>query len=91
MLKQWCVYIVRCNDGSLYTGMTNDIERRILEHNALGGGAKYTRSRQPVELVYMEKVASRSVAAKREYLIKKMPLVEKRRLADGLKTEKSDP
>lgn len=80
MLNQWCVYICRCNDGTLYTGITNDIERRISEHNADKCGAKYTRSRQPVELVYEEKVKSRSVAAKREYQIKRMPLPEKRAL-----------
>ena len=80
MLKQWCVYICRCNDGTLYTGITNDIERRISEHNAGKCGAKYTRSRQPVELVYVEKVENRSMAAEREYQIKRMPLAEKRAL-----------
>jgi putative endonuclease len=83
--KQWCVYIVRCEDGTLYTGITNDIERRIAEHNSDNGGAKYTRSRQPVELVHMEIVESRSAAAKREYQIKRMPLVEKRRLVNESK------
>ena len=87
MLKQWCVYICRCNDGTLYTGITNDIERRISEHNGGNGGAKYTRSRQPVELVYMKKMENRSMAAKREYQIKRMPLIDKRRLVDESKNE----
>jgi putative endonuclease len=80
--KQWCVYMVRCDDGTLYTGITNDIERRISEHNSDKGGAKYTRPRQPVELVYMAIAESRSAAAKREYQIKRMPLIEKRRLVN---------
>jgi putative endonuclease len=83
MPKQWCVYILRCEDGTLYTGITNDIERRVTEHNSDNGGAKYTRPRKPVERVYMEPVESRSAAAKREYQIKRMPLVEKRRLVTG--------
>lgn len=82
MLKQWCVYMVRCNDGTLYTGITNDVERRVAEHNSDNGGAKYTRGRQPVELVHMEIVESRSAAAKREYKIKRMSLAEKRQLAN---------
>lgn len=76
MPKQWCVYICRCNDGTLYTGITNDIERRLTEHNNGNGGAKYTRPRRPVELVYAEIVDTRSMAAKRKYQIKRMPLIE---------------
>jgi putative endonuclease len=65
------VYIVRCNDGSFYTGITNNLERRLLQHNGLAwGGAKYTRAKRPVELVYVEKYPSRKEAAKREYEIK---------------------
>ncbi len=82
MSKQWCVYIVLCRDGTLYTGITNDIERRIAEHNSAIGGAKYTKPRQPVKLVYMENAESRSTAAKREYRIKRMPLAEKRKLLE---------
>lgn len=89
MIKQWCVYMVRCNDGTLYTGITNDIERRVLEHNAETGGAKYTRARQPVALVYVENVESRSIAAKREYQIKRTPLIEKKRLVDASKSDNS--
>jgi putative endonuclease len=63
------VYIVECADGSLYTGYTTDVERRVAEHNA-GTGAKYTRGRTPVELVYKESFAGRSAAMSREHEIK---------------------
>ena len=66
------VYIVRCRDGSLYTGWTNDLKKRIEAHNA-GCGAKYTKSRRPVELVYFESFESKSEALKREAAIKKLP------------------
>lgn len=77
----WFVYIVCCSDGSLYTGITTDLERRIAEHNSERGGARYTRSRRPVRLVYRETAESRSGAARREYRIKRMPLSEKKKLA----------
>src|SRR4051794_18044610 len=65
------VYIVRCNDGSLYTGVTNSLERRIRQHNGeLWGGARYTRGKRPVEFVYIEKTSSRKEACKREWEIK---------------------
>lgn len=63
------VYIIECDDGSLYTGYTTDVARRIEEHDA-GEGAKYTRGRTPVKLVYKESFDSRSVAMSREYEIK---------------------
>ena len=65
----WKVYIVRCSDDTLYTGVTKDLDRRIEEHNS-GSGAKYTRSRTPVELVWSETKPSRSEAQKREHEIK---------------------
>lgn len=65
------VYIVRCSDGTLYTGYTTDVERRVAEHNA-GTGAKYTRGRRPVRLVYKEAHASVSEAMQREYAIKQL-------------------
>ena len=69
----WFVYIVRCADGTLYTGMTKDVARRVAEHNALGmAGASYTRGRRPVVLLYTEVLASRSAAARREYAIKQL-------------------
>jgi putative endonuclease len=65
------VYIVKCNDGTLYTGITSSLERRLLQHNGkMWGGAKYTRNRGPVELMYVEKYGTRSEAAQREYEIK---------------------
>lgn len=74
------VYIVRCSDGSLYTGWTTDIERRISAHNT-GKGAKYTRSRRPVELVHLESFEEKTAAQKRERMIKKLSAAEKRKLA----------
>jgi len=74
----WQVYIVRCADDSLYTGIARDLERRIAEHNADNGpGASYTRSRRPVTLVYREFAADRSAASKREYQIKQLSRAEK--------------
>lgn len=66
------VYIVRCNDNSLYTGITTDIIRRVYEHNKTKKGAKYTKSRRPVSLVYSKLVENRSIAQKEEYKIKKL-------------------
>jgi UV DNA damage endonuclease len=65
----WFVYLLRCADGSLYTGITNDLPRRVEQHNA-GIASRYTRSRLPVVLVYQEAQASRSLALKRELAIK---------------------
>ena len=75
------VYIVRCADDTLYTGIATDLERRIEEHNSSDKGAKYTRARRPVSLVYSEEYVDRSSASKREYEIKKkMSRVEKLKL-----------
>ena len=84
----WYVYIVRCNDGTLYTGVTTNPTRRISEHNSSRGGSRYTRTRRPVELVYVETGASRSVVCKREYQIKKLSLAAKNNLIK--KTEKGE-
>jgi putative endonuclease len=67
----WHVYIVRCVDGTLYTGVSTDTDKRVSEHNR-GRGARYTRSRRPVELVYLEPAASRGDALRREREIKRM-------------------
>ena len=67
----WHTYIIKCNDGSLYTGITTDLEKRIAAHNA-GKGAKYTASRRPIQLLYREEAANRSEASKRENTIKKL-------------------
>jgi putative endonuclease len=76
----WCVYIVRCSDGTLYTGITNDLEKRIVAHNSEKNGARYTRSRRPVQLVYSVQAGSRSAAAKLEYQLKKKQAAEKKRM-----------
>ncbi len=78
-MKAWYVYILRCVDGTLYTGTTDDIPRRVAMHNA-GKGAKYTRGRGPVELVYSENAESYSAALKREYAIKQLTRQEKLKL-----------
>ena len=79
MDKNWYLYILRCGDGTLYTGITTDVEKRLEQHRT-GKGAKYTRGRQPLELVYREKCGDHSTALKREYEIKKMPRDAKMRL-----------
>jgi putative endonuclease len=80
MPKQWFVYVLRCSDDSLYTGICTDVTRRLGEHNAGGvKSAKYTRVRRPVNLEYQEECIDRSSAAKREYAIKK--LTRKKKLA----------
>ena len=83
----WLVYMVRCRDGSLYTGITTDIRRRIHEHNTGTGGAKYTRGRRPVTLVYTESFSTRSQASIREYTIKKMQTSKKHQLIHSRELE----
>ena len=79
--KKWLIYILECRDGSLYCGITNNIEKRLKQHKGENkGGAKYTRSHWPCKLVYEEKSASQSEALKRELSIKKMSKVEKQAL-----------
>ena len=70
------VYLLRCGDGTLYTGFTNDLARRLAAHNA-GKGAKCTRGRRPVELVYWESFSNKSSALRREYAIKQLPRRQK--------------
>ena len=77
--KAWSLYLVRCADGSLYTGITNNVTRRCQQHNA-GTASRYTRSRLPVELIYQESHVSRSVALKRELAVKAMSREEKESL-----------
>ncbi|ELZ95092.1 putative nuclease [Haloferax mucosum ATCC BAA-1512] len=76
------VYVLRCSDGSLYTGYTTDVERRVAEHDA-GTGAKYTRGRTPVELVHVEEFDSKSAAMSREYEIKQLTRAEKLTLIES--------
>jgi putative endonuclease len=76
----WMVYLARCRDGTLYTGITTDPERRLKQHNQ-GLGAAYTRSRLPVTLVYREPAGSRSQALRREHAIRSLPRAAKEALA----------
>ena len=78
---KWSVYILRCADGTLYTGIAPDVEKRIALHNA-GKGAKYTRGRGPVELVYQEELEDRASASKREHAIKQLSRAEKLHLIE---------
>lgn len=72
----WSVYIVQCSDSSLYTGSSPDVEKRVIAHNS-GTGAKYTKTRRPVRLVYSEKMADKSAALKREWAIKQLSRAQK--------------
>ncbi len=79
MAKNWFVYMVECRDGTYYTGVSNDLNHRVEQHN-LGNGAKYTRARGPVSLVYREQCADHSAALKREFAIKKLTRSQKKKL-----------
>lgn len=79
-MKTWFVYVVRCNDESLYCGVSTDVTRRTYEHNFTRKAAKYTRSRRPVSLVFQSKSLTRSEAASIEAKFKKLPTKQKRRL-----------
>ena len=74
------VYILECNDRSLYTGITKDVNKRLDEHNTKDTGAKYTKARRPVKLLYQESSENRSTASKREYQIKKLTRLKKLQL-----------
>ena len=80
-------YILKCKDGSLYTGWTNDLEQRVAAHNT-GKGAKYTKARRPVELVYFEEFETKEQAMKREYAINQMARKDKLELVR--RKEKAD-
>ena len=81
MEHTWKLYMLRCGDGSLYTGITTDVEKRFAAHNG-GKGAKYTRSRRPLELVYTEECGDHSAALKRELEIKRLTRIEKLKLIE---------
>jgi putative endonuclease len=87
--KIHAIYILKCADGTLYTGYTTDVTKRISEHNGEGAtqsarsaGAKYTRGRRPVKLVYNESFSTRSAALQREYAIKQLSRLEKQQLIE---------
>lgn len=75
-MGSWCVYYLRCADGTIYTGMTNDLEKRLATHNS-GQGAKYTSTRLPVRLIGFEPFKTRSEAASREWHVKQLSRIEK--------------
>lgn len=78
----WYVYMLACADGSLYTGIAADVDKRFAAHKS-GRGAKYTRSHPPVAVVYREACGDKSAALRREAAIKKLPRAEKLKLAEG--------
>lgn len=84
-MENWKLYILRCKDGSLYTGITTDVEKRLAAHRA-GKGAKYTRGRSPLELVYQENCGGHSAALKRELAIKALPREKKEKLIKSPQT-----
>ncbi len=80
----WYVYMVRCRDNSLYTGITTDIKRRLEQHRGeRKGGAKYLRGKAPLVLVYRKRIGTKSCALRREYMIKKMSRQQKSKLIKG--------
>ncbi len=81
MATVWYVYMLLCADKTLYTGITTDLNRRLLEHNSSPKGAKYSKTRRPVVLIWSEKQPNRSEAAKREWAIKQLTRSEKERLS----------
>ena len=84
MEAKWYLYILRCGDGTLYTGITTDVPKRLEQHRT-GKGAKYTRGRSPLEVVYREECGSHSEALKRELAVKKLTREQKEVLIRGQK------
>jgi putative endonuclease len=76
-MPEWSIYLLRCADGSVYTGIATDVSRRISEHEQGKRGAKYLRGRGPFELVYQRAVGDRSIATKIEYRVKQLARIEK--------------
>ncbi|MES9899345.1 MAG: GIY-YIG nuclease family protein [Sedimenticola sp.] len=81
-MNDWYVYLLRCRDNTLYTGVTTDPQRRLHEHNHTAKGARYTRARRPLELVYSEQVEDRATACRREWEIRQLSAVAKRTLIE---------
>jgi putative endonuclease len=81
-MAEWYLYMIRCRDGSLYTGISTEVLRRLEEHRGTGNkGARYLRGRGPLELVYTEKIGFRALALKAEHKVKKLPKSRKEALA----------
>jgi predicted GIY-YIG superfamily endonuclease len=81
-MATWWVYVVRCRDGTLYTGVSRDVEARVAKHNQ-GKGARYTRGRRPVALIHTERKSSQAAALRREAAIKALPRRDKLALVGG--------
>jgi len=90
MEKKWTVYILECGDGTLYTGITDDLDRRLREHRE-GRGAKYTRGRGPLALRYRENLPDKGAALKREYAIKQLRRSEKMAMINKIQAEIQSP
>lgn len=84
VMDNWYVYMIECSDGTIYTGITNDVKARILKHNS-GKGAKYTRARRPVKLKAQWKCSTKSASAQAEYALKKLSRAHKLKLINKLK------
>ena len=91
MDKTYYVYILECEDGSFYTGISTNPEKRLKEHQGLKSGAKYTKAHKPIGIVYLETQVDRSAASKREYEIKQMTKAQKIELVQSYKKSASKP
>jgi putative endonuclease len=87
--QTWYVYFLRCNDNSLYAGITTDINRRLHEHNHSKLGAKYTRAKRPVTLAFLEESPDKSAASKREYQLRKLTKSKKEQLVSASPIQKN--
>ena len=77
---EWFLYVLKCNDGTLYTGVTTNIQRRLKEHNTSSRGAKYTKARRPVEVIYWKSFKNQSSAQKAEYKFKQLTREQKEKM-----------
>ena len=82
---KWFVYVLQCSDGSYYTGVTTDLNRRLKEHNSSNRGAKYTRTRRPVEIIYSLEYEDKSSAQKFEYRFKQLTRKQKEEVINKVK------
>ncbi len=82
--KPWFLYVVRCSDDTFYTGVTSNIDRRVNEHNHSSNGAKYTKTRRPVQLIYWRDFKDRSSAQKAEYKFKKLTRGQKEKIIEDI-------
>jgi predicted GIY-YIG superfamily endonuclease len=85
-MKKWLLYVLKCGDGTLYTGITNDLSRRVKQHNE-GTASRYTRSRRPIKVIYQEPCRSKSSALKKEYAVKALTRKMKKEYIRRKKTD----